>query len=682
MSIVISPKALIIGGSPTLLQPIVSPVLDPTTGLVSTATANVGINIECFLGAFSDDFDWVEILLQNLDLPLPNWVTIHGPIQFMLPAAGNSISVSIPAPANTGGFLHGRFQLRVQLFVNEFGDPATGTPDRPGDVGEFSLPAAFTVDRIAPYATANGRDQPPIALYTGTLPPGAPITATFLSTSGGLPFTIFDNAYPTQSGQWALGDTIRYYWSPNLFPQPQFEVGALIPARPMLQAGNTFLLPASAIPNNNGTWNFFYTITDLAGNVSRPSAVAPFTVSLLPAPEQKDIFIPLAPAPVGGSADRLLNIPDYVAGITALVQTYLNHQPTLDQIQLRWGTQPWTTPPVAISTFPLTFNSTTLNALIKAEYGTQKGPQPTDVQYRILRNGEVFNSLVKTVDVDLSVTGPVNPGEPGSVNPNLNAAQIFGQGSLVPNQLTAAHANLPVTVSIVLWTVADLPQAGQFIHLVWSDGTVVQPPFAITTQLPGETITFTIPWSVVAATGNGTQVIQYFVASTATPAATDNRNTAPDTTVNVINAVSLALAPPQYQGVVGTGASAQWTCDSLAAKPQTTPPSFNGNIVVPADSRFVLGQTLTLTVRVFRPRTGPAVEDTTQTFTTTITPAIQASGWTCPVPFALLKSARLGAAQATSSTPIGNVIGRGVANVNVRSVLSVAFCDLSPVVGP
>lgn len=677
MSTVLSAKAALLAGTPTLVQPTVVEALDPTTGLISAATANVGITVNCTLGDFSDDFDWIEIQRQDLSLPLPNWTTIHGPVQLMLPAAGNTVDVPVPAPTATGGFVHGRYQVRHLLYVNQFGDPSIpGDVDRPGDLGEFSVGALFTVDRIAPYASAGTRDQPPVAVYTGTLLPGEPVTQSFLNAAGGLPFNIPDNAYPIPSGQWAIGDTLKYYWSPNLFPQPQFEVGGLIPLRPMLQTGNTFLLPASAI-TTSGLLNFFYTITDLAGNVSRPAVVASFNVSLLPAPEQKEIFIPFAPAPEGGSLDNLLNILDYRTGIEAWVRTYLNKQPA-DQIQLKWGTQPVTALSPTFTTFPLIFNS--LNTLIVDDYAQRKGRQPTDIQYRIVRNGESFDSLVKTVDVDLSVTGVVNPGDPGTRNPDLPPPHIFGQGSLVPDVLRAEHANLPVTMAIDLWTLPDLPAPGMFIFGVW-DGVVIPTPFPITTELPGDRITLTFLWDIVAANGNGPHAVHYFVSPTATPnTLTDNLNNSPDTLVEVIDAVTLALAPPVYQRVVGSGASAQWTCDSLGPRPQTTPVNYDGQIFVPGDARFVLGQQLTLTVRVFTPRTLPVRDQGTRTFTQTINAAIQTSGFMFTVPFDLLKIARLGGAQAISSAPLtDNVIGRGMANLNVRSVLSQTYCDLSVV---
>ncbi|KTC18719.1 hypothetical protein AO391_03995 [Pseudomonas marginalis ICMP 9505] len=676
MSTKISARAAALLAGPVTLEPTsIVEALNPLTGLISAATAGVGITLTCPLGAVSDDGDWIEVQQQDLTKPLPNWIKIHGPIQFTLPAAGNSIDIAIPAPLGAGGFVHGQFQLRHLLYVNSFDD--TGA-ERPSDALEFSAGTPFKVDRIAPYASLITRDVPPVSVYTGTLPVGAPLTQTIINADGGLPFTIPDNAYPLPSGQWELGDTLRYYWSQGLIPLPAVEVGATVPPRLMLQTGNTFTVPASAVAGS-GNWNLFYTITDAAGNVSRPSVVSNFLVALLPAPEQREIFIPLAPAPEGGSLDNLLNIADYLAVIEAHVRTYLNHQPTLDQIQLKWGVQPFTAVSSTFTNFPLIYSGGALNPLIIADYANRRGPQPTAVQYRIVRNGETFDSLIKTINVDLSVTGPENPGLPGSRNPALNQAHIFGEGSLVPDVLTAEHANKPITVQIVLWTAADLPAPGQWIHVVGDDGIAVLPPFEITVQLPGDTISFTIPWASNLIKFNGPQNIHYFVAPSATPAPADNLNRAPDTPITVTDVVTITLAPPQFVRVLGSGPSTIWNCDSFGLRPQVTPADYDGRIFVPADARLVLGATLTLSVRVFAPRTGTPTADETRTFTQTITPAVVASGFTFIVPFDLLKIGRLGRVEATSIARItGNISGRGNASVNSRAALSNSFCDFSP----
>ncbi|WDU65295.1 hypothetical protein LRS56_13080 [Pseudomonas poae] len=316
-------------------EPVIIEALDPATGLIPAAMTNGDLTLRCDLGPFSADGDWIEVQRRDLSLAAETWTTMVGPFQFVMPTDGSTfMDVPVPVPASdTQGWAHGRYQLRFALYVNS----NDGTGDRPSSVSEDSPGAPLTIDIIPPYS--NGRvDSPPLApVYVGPPIPGGQIDAGFLTGAGagGLTFTIPDNAYPTPSGQWALGDTIQYYFSEQLFPQPASEVGALIPPRPMAQTGNTFVLPASAI-TTSGRLNFFYTITDRAGNVSAPSAAVVFPVLLLPAPVLEPIVIPLAPAPEDGGTDNLLNISDYVAGILAQVRAY-TPLPTTDRIQLIWG---------------------------------------------------------------------------------------------------------------------------------------------------------------------------------------------------------------------------------------------------------------------------------------------------------------------------------------------------------
>lgn len=678
MSTPVSAKvAAILAAGPTLTKPEIVGVLNSTTGLISADNATRPITVQCPLGSDSDDFDWIEVRWQNLDLPLPNWVTLYGPEQFMLPAIGRDIDVTLSPPLGVGGFSHGRYQIEHRLFVNSFDENNNSLPQ---EEFEYSSPQFLTVDRIAPYSSLISREVPPAAQYTGSLPAGAPLTQSIITADGGAPHTIPNNNYPTASGQWAMGDTVRYYWSQGLVPLPAFEVGAQVPPRLMLQTGNIFTVPASAI-TVGGAWNFFYTITDAAGNVSRPSVVSTFTVSLLPAPTQMVIYSDKAPAPVGGSLDDLLNIPDYVGGIS-FEATYSNPQFSLDQIQWRVGTQPFSALSPTFTTLPSVISGTTLNTLLKTEYGTKKGPQPTEVQFRVVRNGETFYSPVKTFNVDLSVTGAVNPGEPGSPNPNLNQAHIFGENSLVPDVITADHANKPITVQILLWTGPDVPTTGDFVLVVGDDGNAVAPAFEITTQLPGEMITFTIPWSSQLIKRNGDQNIHYFVAASRTPAPTDNLNRAPDTPISVTDAVMISLAAPQFVRTYGSGLSLIWNCDSMGPRPQVTPADYDGRIFVPGDTRFELNKTLTLYVRVLSPRMNPTVNEV-RPFTTPITPQVIASGFTFRVPFLFLKQLRLGRVEVTSVAPlIGDISGRGNATINARTSLSASYCDFTPLPTP
>ncbi|WLH70767.1 hypothetical protein [Pseudomonas sp. FP2309] len=655
--------AVMLASVPTLPKPDIRERLDET-GIISSATADIGITLECRTGRFSDELTWIEIQQRDLNQPSTGWSVLIAPFQTGVPE-DTVLAVPIPAPVDTAGFVHGRFELRYALYL-DFDGVA-------GDLDEFSIATPFIVDRIGPYRAAGlgNSVQPPVAPYPATVP--TPITKAFLDANPTIEVIVPPNSYTIASGQYQPGDMIQFYLSPNLFPQDMYKIGDPVPMQ--AAPGTPYSLPSSAY-TTGGVMNLFHVITDKAGNPSLPSFSETRQVVLSDPPEQKDIFFPLAPAPEpvpgpGPSTDDLLNIADYVAGIEAHVRTYLNHLP-IDRIEIKWGSQPYSLLSAPFTTFPLIFKSG-LNDLIKAEYGTKEGPQPTTVLYRIVQGTQTFESLPKIVKVDLSVPGPVNPGEPGTVNPNLKPAQFTGGGPTpVLNTLNESDAGLPVTVIIPLWTVPP-PMPGQTVTVVRPDGTSILPPQTIGTQLPGEDLTFTIPWSDIEPGGNTVQNFRYIVESLTT----SNPNLGPSTAVTVINAVTQALPPPVFRRLQ----SGQLTCSSLGPLPQSTPPDYFAQVFVAGDPRMVVGQMLNLTVRVYRPRVGPVVEENQDVFPQMITEAIRLTGFTFTIPFRpLIITARLGVAVATVSTMFaGGVIGRGTVTVNARSVLSQSYCDLTPV---
>ena len=683
----VSTKVFIIPVTPELGKVQVKNVVDPATGLVSKASATSSLELECPSGGQSESGDWYEVYMRDTSSPIANaWTLVAGPAQFTIANPGDLFPVTIQAPAGSGGFPHGKFLFCHQLFANVFADQSIPDDvDRPQDTGERSEPVPVEFDQYAPYGSVNSNVRPPAPVYTGTLPTGSPVTATFLANTGGLPFSVPDNTYAFQSGQWDQFDTLRFYLTTGDTAVPSEEVGGLIPPRLMTQTGNVFTVPASVI-TKSGVYKLIYTITDRVGHVSLPSiASAPFTVVLTPPPVLQDVLIDQAPAPIGGSTDRLINVKDYVSGVTGEILVYTNHLPAKDKFQFKWGNQPWTQW-FGVPRLPFTLDKALLTPLILADYGTTKGVKPTDLQYRIGRDGEEFDSPIKTIDVNLSVTGPDNPGPPGSPNTRLLPLSMFGTPDAVPreaNVLRFPQAGNTAFAEIVLWTGSDAPAQGMWIHVVRPDGTLVTPPYPITTEVSGQTIRVPVAWSNIEAGGNGVQNFHYFVASTPAPTADDNRNDSAPTAVQVLGAVTTSLPAPQFSGAVGSGASNQWNCDSLVIVPVATPKTFQGRIVVQGDPRMVLGQQLTLALRIFRPRIGTPIFDNTQTYSVLITPAIIASGHTFLVPFSFLVNARLGRAEVVITAPLaGNTLGVATSGINVRTTLSQNSCDLSPIVGP
>ncbi|OPA90003.1 hypothetical protein BFW86_12605 [Pseudomonas fluorescens] len=338
----------------------------------------------------------------------------------------------------------------------------------------------------------------------------------------------------------------------------------------------------------SGLYYLIYVIQDFAGNRSRVSILDSRTVSLMPDPVPFPLFFPFAVAPDGGSTDDLLDINDYVNGIAAHVLFHPNAAPGVDQYEMRVAAQPYLTQTDALTTFPVIIDdSHGLNAALKTAYTATLGPMPVTFDGRIDRGGMFIPIPPITRRLDLSVEGPVSPVEPGDPNPNLNALQVFGSGSTELNTLRITHANQPVTVIIPLWTVAALPHALNDIWVEWGASRERAGPFNLGTTTTGD-FTFTVPWGLVANHGNGEDIpVRYIV----TGPGTTNENLSLDTLVDVIDAVTEELPAAEFAHLVFD----LWTCGSLLKDPSPATTSY-AEIVIPADIRLAVGNTLTITL--------------------------------------------------------------------------------------
>lgn len=552
--------------------PTIVGALDDATGTILAINATADLTVRCKTGDFSDFDDFIQVEMANRTPPI-TWVVVTPPIQMSTDPAfpiPDRFDITVPAPA--GGFRHGFYQLRSVQYLNIGGVPAA--------MGEHSDPGNFTVDLLSPYSDATFRDQPDAVGWPPTLPAGAVIDNAYLVMYGGVAFVIPDNTFVPVPGRWEAGDFITFYWSPVMFPRPM-DIVSPPGGIPMLQTGNTFFLAAAMI-DLSGDYYAFYTITDRAGNVSRPSFVETRRVALIDDPERGTPHLPLAPFPDPGETDNLINIKDYKLNPEVWVRKYNHHAPSLDRLEVDIGGLGYNGLGLPFTTFPQIFSN--LQAEFRAAYTQAIGPQPTTVQYRISRNGTFFSSFIHTFMLDLSVGGPVNPGEPGSPNINLNQAHVFGAGSTTPDELLPAHAGQPVRVDIAPWTVAVLPHPGLSIIFLWEDERVGPFPVSATAN----PISFFIDWAVVARHGNDMKTIKYLVLDPTTT----NENESPPTTVDVQDAVVVELAKAEY--VVAT--AGRWFCSDLETRTPSTPPVLFGKVYVPGDTRMAVGVPLILTL--------------------------------------------------------------------------------------
>ena len=639
-------------------------------GLIPAEVARIGINLRLSTGAATRPNDWMGVDIRVLGAIPPTWSTLVAPYQIrteVTPPIPPIINKFVPAPPPQ--FRHGFYELRNTQYRDNSGVP--------GNVDDSSNPGAFRVDTIAPYAVESSREQPTVPVFVNA-PPGTVIDDAFLVDEGGLEIGIPANTYPAQPGQFEAGDLFFVYFSPVMDPRPEYLVSDPL-GIPMLPNGGTFFLPRDKILLS-GLYYLFYTIRDRAGNTSRPSFNDFRTVSLLDDPDPLEVFVPLAPAPRDGSTDDLLNIADYKQGIEVHIEEYPNHAIGQDKFELQWGTQPFGPQTPELVGFDVIFRN--MNDTIKAAYTATLGPQPVTLRYRIDRNGTFFPSLDKTVQLDLSVEGPVLPGilEPGDVNPALQLAQVYGTGPAPElNTLRIGDANLPVRIVIPLWTVAVAPHADNRFFLFWGVTKERVGPFTLSTLVPGADAEFTIPWDVVARHGNNMQPVSYVV----TGPGTTNENPSGVTMVNVIDAVTVILQPAEFLRLDGNG---EWSCESLQSRSPGAPPTLYAELFIPADPRLVVGNSVTATFTLYSEAfgfpPGPFVENFTY-------PALGQddvdNGFILEIPYgAFLKQSVFGPCEVTYSTLVNTGVTGNSQLAEVYSAFShpETYCDGMTIVRP
>ncbi|MBY8973449.1 hypothetical protein J1G33_23975 [Pseudomonas sp. P867] len=651
-----------------LNAPTIDEALDDATGLIPAMVAPVGINVQLRTGTASRGTDWMGVEIRDITVSPPTWTTLVAPYQINQTPVPPIISRFIPAPVPE--FPHGYYELRNTQYRNQAGIP--------GPSLDSSNPGAFRVDTIAPYAVATSREQPLVPVFAN-VPPGTVINDAFLIDQGGVEIQIPPNDFGPQTGRFEAGDMINVYFSPVMDPRPEYLVsGSGVPMLPSPDVSTFFL--ARNLIILSGLYYIFYTITDRAGNVSRPSFNDFRTVSLLDDPQPLEPFLPLAPAPRAGSTDDLLDIQDYRQGIEAHVEDYPDHATGLDKFEMQWEAQPFGPQTAELVDFPVVFSN--MNDAIKDAYTATLGPQTVTLRYRIERNGVFFPSPDKTVLLDLSVEGPVLPGtlEPGDVNPALNLAQVFGGGPTPElNTLRIGDANQPVTIVIPLWTIAALPHANNEFVLLWGATKERVGPFPLSTTVPGADATFTIPWEVVARHGNELQPVSYVVIGPGTT----NENPSGVTMVDVIDAVRVVLPPAEF---LHLDANDEWSCQSLRTRAPGAPPTLYAELFIPGDPRLEVGNSVTVTVTIFSEAFGFPPGPFTQTFThPSLSQGDKDNGFVVEIPYRpFLTQSVLGPCEVTYSTIVNTGATGNSELAEVYTVFSnpETYCDGGTIVRP
>ncbi|MDD0977341.1 hypothetical protein [Pseudomonas fontis] len=373
------------------------------------------------------------------------------------------------APSNEGPF-----KLRIEQ-VNQVGNTV------------WSEIVPIVIDKTPPH----NPDFPEKIKFSFT----PPITD---ATLDGLSY--LEGEIPEWKGE-EVGDRVAFAWLENKLPT---EPGDLVPIDTViLGLDRKVKFPVAVIrASKDGLYTAGYVILDRAGNLSKVSQIDLMSVALGPAP--KPLVEPVVP---DFDSNGIIDLADAMNGVEVRIPPVPNGKET-DELEIWWGDKPlvgrWPVRPGAQVPIPVTFKH-----LLQA-FGHATTPVATDVRYIVYRGVEPFDSDVLQVQVDLSTTGPVNPGwpdDPDPTNPTLELPQVFGKSGEA-NKLVAADENQEVYASIKL--VAPVADDDTY-QLYWNDVPIGDAYKVDLTQVgDGDEIRIPLDWNDIRKQRNNKAMPVYY----------------------------------------------------------------------------------------------------------------------------------------------------------------------------
>lgn len=196
--------------------------------------------------------------------------------------------------------------------------------------------------------------------------------------------------------------------------------------------------------------------------------------------------------------------------------------------------------------------------------------------------------------------------------------------------------------------------------------------------MPGDDATFTIPWDVVARHGNEIQPVSYVV----TGPGTTNENPSGVTSVDVIDAVTVILPPAEFRYL---DVNNEWSCLSLVSRGPGIPPTLFAELIIPADPRLVVGNSVTVTVTIYCEAFGFPPGPFTDDFTyPRLSQDDVDNGFIVEIPYgAFLKQSVFGPCEVTYSTDVAVGVGTGeLAEAYTVFSNPASYCDETEIVRP
>lgn len=414
---------------------------------------------------------------------------------------------SLPFPIDEGQ----AFPIDVQLTPRMLEKLASGinsisyfvTNNGVGNRNE-SLEQLFYIDRTPPSPNV---DPQPLGLPAGITEPGV-ISKEYLDANTTVTLPVPD--YPAA---WE-GDTIQVYefgtdiiiYEGVLWPEgdPERALGVPVSSAALLALGA-------------GPKQLVFKLKDRTGLSSGTSRVRPISIQLAPRPAR--LQAPLVPqSPI----DR----EDARRGVAINIPSYDNSNPN-DDIEVTLESSNGS---ITLPLFKYSVGTTSVGWSILAN-PDPRGVYTAKVTYKVLRGTDIVGpSPINNVPVDLRVVGPINPEEPGPVNPELTKLTVFGGAGTSPeNEITTADADKPASIR---FTVYEGATAGHIVHFFYNgvEVTGTNAPLTISTEAEGDIVSVELPWETIKALGNGTFPTMYQVFENST---TTNYQQSVDTDVNV-----------------------------------------------------------------------------------------------------------------------------------------------------
>lgn len=441
--------------------------------------------------------------------------------------------------------------------------------------------ADFHIDKTKPYQikTPPSDYSPDGVTFPADLPPTKEIDDAYLGAHpNGIEITL-----TLASSNAEATDKVDLYWGdlsdPAYFSTP---VMSDVPVPP----DGKITMPIDIFENSQeGVNTLRFIMTDLPGNVSRPSKPVQRTVRRLPPPVSVPPVVPLAD---GTDGDTLINLADCDQGVTVEIEV---PQPSVftDMIQATW--QGRDLPLERVEDKTLLVIPVDYRTIIKPAYGATDGEVDTTVSYVMIRNsGDVVARNQTTIQVDISYPGPENPDEPKPVNPALELPRLVSSQN-VDNVLDDNDHGQPADIFIQLYD-APPTESGQSIT-VWYDDVELTPPYFLAPGEEGtEILAARVPWEVIERKPNAIIKIKYVLSVVLG----NNPVTSNDEDV-VVDITKVDLPPPEVQGLENDAIA----CPTLNFVPPNDGTSRrNIKVVIPFSPSLIDTRTVTLKWGGFR----------------------------------------------------------------------------------